>query len=156
MGINNTELFYSFKLGYTTEGIPSELVYILEKAVREYGTANPNSTLWSCYRLIEKYAEYYFKTENGDMILQDVVYAIFKKKFDFITPRRNISGNEVYVHNKDSIALLPDNILSEINGQKVFYDKTGLYIGEENHTLLRLMNGRIGVTVDDFDLRECI
>lgn len=155
MGINNSELFYQFKLGYGIEGVPSELVFILNKAISTYGIANPNSTLWTCYKLISQYAECSFNLGSEEVNLQEVIYAIFQQKFDFITPRRNISGCEVYVHNKDSIALLPENIINEIDGRKVYYDKDGLYVGEDRQ-LLRLMCGRIGATLDDFDLRESV
>lgn len=155
MGIANEELFYAFKLGYTAVGIPSELVYILTKSVKTYGVANPNCTLWTCYKLIKSYADYSYKVGEDILNLQDVIYAIFKNKFDFITPRRNISGSEVYVHNKDSIALLPSDIINAIDGQKVYYDKDGLYVGEDKK-LLRLMCDRIGITTDDFDLRESV
>lgn len=155
LGIASSELFYSFKLGYNIEGIPSRLVFVINKAIEEYGMSHPNSTLWTCYKLITKYAKYYFKTEDGDLNLQDVLYGLFKTKFDLITPRRNVSGSEVYVHNKDTIALLPEDILTAIDGKKVYYDKEGLYVGEEK-TLLRIMNSRLGITLDDFDLRESV
>lgn len=155
MHIDNTELFYVFKLGYKTEGIPAELIYILNKAADQYGCGNPNSTLWSCYKLISGFAEYSYEFEGQVVNLQEIIYSVFKRKFDIITPRRNVSGYEVYVHNKDTIALLPENIINAIDGRKVYYDKDGLYVGEEKE-LLRLMCGRIGVTYDDFDLRESV
>lgn len=157
-GIKSQELFYQNKLGYHIEGIPSKVVYILQKAVKEIGTDAPNTALYSVYGILFPFAYNKYEHKGEELNLLDIVFAIFKHKFEPLTNRRKSYNEEFYIYGENLIAILPKNIQEEVRGKDIKFDKKiGLYIEENGERqLLRLMNGRIGVTRNDLDLRECI
>lgn len=157
-GIKSQELFYQNKLGYYIEGIPSKVVYILQKAMKEVGTDNPNTALYSVYGILFPFAYNKYQHKDEELNLLDVVFATFKHKFEPLTNRRKSSGDEFYLYDENLIAILPKDIQEQVKGKDIKFDKKlGLYIEDgEQKSLLRLMNGRIGVTRSDLDLRESI
>lgn len=157
-GIKSQELFYRNKLGYYIDGIPSKVVYILQKAIKELGTENPNTTLYSVYGILLPFAYNKYEHKGEQLDLLDIVYAVFKHKFEPLTNRRKSCNDEFYVYDENLIAILPKDIQEQVKGKDIKFDKKlGLYIEDgESKSLLRLMNGRIGVTMSDFDLRESI
>lgn len=157
-GIKSQELFYQNKLGYYIEGIPSKVVYILQKAMKEVGTDNPNTALYSVYGILFPFAYNKYQHKDEELNLLDVVFATFKNKFEPLTNRRKSSGDEFYLYDENLIAILPKDIQEQVKGKDIKFDKKlGLYIEDgEQKSLLRLMNGRIGVTRSDLDLRESI
>lgn len=148
------EAFYQLKVGYYMDGVPTFVVYVLQKALQEAGSSAPNLALQSCYKLISKYDDYIFVNNEKEITLLDVIYFCFKKKFDLLTARRLISDDEVYIESVDRVAVLPDDILELIpDVSKLGYDpKIGIITEDGNP--IRTLNARVGVTVDDFDLRE--
>ena len=140
--------------GYYMDGVPTFVVYVLQKALQEAGSSAPNLALQSCYKLIIKYDDYIFVNNGKEITLLDVIYFCFKKKFDLLTARRLISDDEVYIESVDRVAVLPDDILKLIpDVSKLGYDpKIGIITEDGNP--IRTLNARVGVTVDDFDLRE--
>ncbi len=157
-GIKSQELFYQSKLGYYIEGIPSKVVYILQKAIKELGSDTPNTTLYSVYGILLPFAYNKYQHKDKELNLLDIVFAIFKHKFEPLTSRRKSYGDEFYVYDDNLIAILPEDIQEKVKGKEIKFDKKlGLYIEEgDSKSLLRLMNGRIGVTKNDLDLRESI
>lgn len=157
-GIKSQELFYQNKLGYFIEGVPSKIVYILQKAIKELGSDEPNTTLYSVYGILLPFAYDKYNHKGTEMNLLDIVYAVFKHKFEPLTNRRKSSGDEYYVYDSNLIAILPKDIQESVKGYEIKFDKkVGLYIEVDGErTLLRTMNKRIGVTRNDLDLRESL
>lgn len=157
-GVKSQELFYQNKLGYYIDGVPSKVVYILQKAVKQIGTDNPNTALFSVYGILLPFAYNKYEHKGEELNLLDIVYAVFKHKFDPLTSRKKSSGDEFYVYDENLIAILPKDIQEQVKGKDIKFDKKlGLYIEDgDNKSLLRLMNGRIGVTRSDLDLRESV
>lgn len=157
-GIKSQELFYQNKLGYYIDGVPSKVVYILQKAVREVGTDTPNTALYSVYGILLPFAYNKYAHGSDELNLLDITFSIFKHKFEPLTSRRRSYNDEFYVYDDNLIAILPKNIQEQVKGKDIKFDKKlGLYVEEDgNKSLLRLMNGRIGVTRNDLDLRESI
>lgn len=157
-GVKSQELFYQNKLGYYIEGVPSKVIYILQKAIKELGSDCPNTTLYSVYGILFPFAYNKYSHKGEDLNLLDIVFAVFKHKFEPLTNRRKSSGDEFYVYDENLIAILPKDIQEQVKGKDIKFDKKlGLYIEDGgNKSLLRLMNGRIGVTRNDLDLRDSI
>lgn len=158
MGLVDEEAFYIRKLKSRMIGVPSRIVYIVNKAISVYGKENPNYTLSSVYKYLLKYDDYLFENEGKQYTLLDIIYYLFYDNFDLLTARRLKAGNEIYVDSVNKVAIIPNDILSIIDVKTVDYDpKLGLTaICDEQITPLRIMCGRIGATTDDFDLRKAI
>ena len=157
-GLKSSELFYQSKLGYYIEGVPSKVVYILHKALKALGTDTPNTTLYSVYGILLPFAYDKYKHKDKELNLLDIVYTVFKHKFEPLTNKRKSYGDEFYLYDDNLIAILPKDIQEQVKGKDIKFDKKlGLYIEDgDSKSLLRLMNGRIGVTRNDLDLRESI
>lgn len=155
VGQNSEEAFYRLKLGMKVNGIPSRIIFILRKAIRENGTEFPNLTLQSVYKLLAQYDDYTFINDGREVTLINVVEYVFGKPVKLITARRLRVDNEVYVADANRIAIIPDDILELVKGDITFEPNRGL-LGEVNGELieLRILSDRIGVTLDDFDLRK--
>lgn len=158
MGLVDEEAFYIRKLKSRMIGVPSRIVYIVNKAIATYGKENPNYTLSSVYKYLLKYDDYLFENERKQYTLLDIIYYLFYDNFDLLTARRLKAGNEIYVESVNKVAIVPNDILSIIDVKTVDYDPklglTAIYDGQV--TPLRIMCGRIGATTDDFDLRKAI
>lgn len=155
IGCNSEEAFYRFKLGFKIDGVPSRAVYIIKKAIGINGTEFPNLTIQSVYKLLEQYDDFYFINSGNEVTLIDVIEYILAKPVKLTTARRPRVDNEVYIKNVDRIAIIPDDILEEVEGEISYDAKRGL-IGNVHgvETELRILSNRIGVTTDDFDLRK--
>lgn len=149
------EAFYQMKVGYHLNGVPTKVIYILNKAIKENGTEYPNLTLQSVYKLLKKYDDFCFKNNDAEITLVDIIYFVFKDKFDLITPRRNRVGIETYIADSDRIALIPDDI-TECISEEITYDKDrGLITNINGKSVeIRTLPNKIGITTDDFDLRK--
>jgi hypothetical protein len=149
------EAFYEFKLGYKIDGVPSRLVYILSCAIKKYGTEFPNMTLQSVYRSLVIYDDYYFVNNGEEILLSDVIYFMFKYKFDLLTARRLRTGVETYIPNADRVALIPDDMIQETSKEISWDIDKGLVAAKGGSVvILRTVGNRLGVTTDDFDLRK--
>lgn len=157
-GVKSQELFYQNKLGYYIAGIPSKIIFILHQAMYTIGTDNPNTALFSVYGILLPFAYNKYEHKGEELDLLDIVYAVFKHKFDPLTNRRKSSGNEFYVYGENLVAILPKDIHEQVKGKDIKFDKKlGLYIEDNGEkTLLRTMNGRIGITRNDLCLEGSI
>lgn len=153
------EIFYAAKLGYYLKGVPSRLVYILHKAKEMGWTPYVNRQLERVLPLIQTYAEKYFEgTEKYNV--QDVINSEWRINANLLT---NVNfkieyedGWEVWLPKVERVAVLPKDMgemLSFKDCERIEYDtRNGLTL---DGTPLRVLGARIGVTKDDFDLREC-
>lgn len=158
-----TDLFYTALLGKHYDGIPSQLVFILEKARKMYEYPNlalsmiPDS-LWVNYT--------WLGCLKGFTIF-DVICNVWKSDIKILSPyrRRALYGGcvELYIENDSAgkfinrIAIIPEDInscISDSEVSKVVYnEKLGLCVGDKP---LRQMAGHVGLTRHDFDLRGVI
>jgi hypothetical protein len=152
------DVFYASKLGFFYEGYPCKLVYILREALKRYENVNVAISAID-YRGIQKFIK---KGALGeDKTIATIIYSLLGKKVKLISKSRRMVENkpgefEVYIPNVDRVALLPEDIASRIDNlsdlKSLQYEKNvGIHI---NGQYLRTFNGRIGITLDDFDLRE--
>ena len=155
MGLNTEEAFYRLKLGMKVDGVPSRIIYILRKAIKENGTEFPNLTLQSVYKLLAQYDDYTFVNNGNEITLINIVEYVFGKPVKLTTARRHRVDNEVYVPNVNRIAIIPDDMLELVKGEISYEPSRGL-IGEVDGAMieLRILSDRLGVTTDDFDLRK--
>jgi len=154
-----SEAFYALKAGFYFEGIPSKLTYILSKAIKMYETPNRAVSAISL-AVLGNYLG------NGALAeghtIKEVINNILGVEYKTLTrARRAAKYNdvfEVYVENVDRVLVLPASyeqfLESRTDLETVTYDKEKgvLMCGVP----LRIYGGRIGITTDDFDLRECI
>lgn len=155
------EVFYACKLGYYYENIPAKLTFILNKAVRVNGKENINATLNPAVNLLRTYAENAYEFGGKTITVKDVIENIVGAPVSLIsssTPKIKSNGCwEVFIPNAERVALFPDDIgsmLSYSDCEKLEFD-IGKGIMLEGIPI-RTFNNRIGITKDDFDLRECI
>lgn len=155
IGQNSEEAFYRLKLGMKVDGVPSRIIFILRKAIKENGTEFPNLALQSVYKLLSQYDDYTFTNDGREITLIDVVEYAFGKPVKLTTARRLRVDNEVFVSDANRIAIIPDDILELVEGDITYEPNRGL-LGEVGGELieLRILSDRIGVTLDDFDLRK--
>lgn len=155
------ECFYAVKLGYYVKGVPTKLLYILKKAFeKEESVKYPNTILARCIGLIKPYTMKFYETDTGKVTLKDIIenftgYTI-KLLTDSTTLVKTNGYYELWVPDAERVAILPEDIakmLSEDDCDNIRFDLSkGLVL----HDIpLRTFNGRIGITHDEFDLREC-
>lgn len=155
------EVFYACKLGYYYDGIPSKLVYILNKAVKNCGRDFANLTVNSAVNLLRTYASAQYRYDGSTICVKDVLDNVFGKSVDLLTTAKMKikTGDvwEVFIPDVERVALMPDDIASMISYgdcDKLSFDiNKGIMLGD---VPVRTMNGRVGITRNDFDLRECI
>lgn len=155
IGQNSEEAFYRLKLGMKVDGVPSRIIFILRKAIKENGTEFPNLALQSVYKLLSQYDDYTFMNDGREITLIDIVEYAFGKPVRLTTARRLRVDNEVFISDANRIAIIPDDILEIVKGDITYEPNRGL-LGEVDGQLieLRILSDRIGVTLDDFDLRK--
>ena len=155
-------VFYARKLGYSCECIPNKLMFLLMSAIKEYnGTNTPNLILERVGTSIRQYANVEWKNGESIFTFKDVLDNAFGRSVNIITEYNSIVTNgdftELYVENVDRVAVLSKDIGSLISyddARNVRFDvDNGLMLGEYP---LRCFKGRLGITMDEFDLRECI
>lgn len=155
------ELFYAAKLGFFYPGIPSRLAYILNRMTREYGVATVNESLSRCVKLLSPYVGDLYESNGVEVSLKDVIENFVGGPIKLLTSSvRKVKATncyEVYVPNVERVALLPGDIANSLpyaECAKITFDRNqGLVIGD---LVLRTMNNRLGITKDDFDLREAM
>lgn len=156
-----TEIFYACKLGYYYEGVPAKLVYILQKAIVNHGKEYPNVTLNSAVNLLKPYACAQYKCNNNIVTVKDVLDNVFGYSVQLLTTAKTkIKPGlywEVFIPDVERVAIMPDDIASMISYgdcDKLSFDfRKGIMLED---VPVRTMNGRVGITKNDFDLRECI
>lgn len=152
------DLFYAAKLGFFYEGIPSKIVYLLRKSLRKYNTPN-NAISALDVRSISRYLKKGSLPEG--VTLKMIMENIIGREFETITQyRRSVhfkEVTEVYVQNTDRVLVLPKELAVFVESQKdlesVQYVKN---IGVCVHDIpIRTLGGKIGITFNEYDLREC-
>lgn len=152
------EVFYAMKTGYFYPGVPAKLTYFIKKALQMYDT--PNLAVSKVARNL--WTPYLKKGLLPDGVtIKTVIDNIcgYETRLLLDSDRAVVNGSaiEVYVPDVDEVLVLPKEYAEDVRGrddlQTVMYDKAeGVKI--RGH-LFRTMHGKIGVTLDDFDLREC-
>lgn len=152
------DLFYAAKLNFKYEGIYSELVFLLKKALRTYNTPNVaiSSIKWQKRMLMEGYMS------EGHTI-KEVIENMLGHSINLLTDyNRKAAVNEdtyeIYVENSDRVIVLPADIANMVDSaedlRNVRYIKdVGVCVYD---VPLRTMNSRLGVCFDEYDLRECV
>lgn len=154
------ELFYAAKTGFYYKGVPAKLVYILHKIATDKHYQSVNIALNSAVKYLQLYCKSKWDYKGEDVGMKQVIDNIFGKSVTLLTesvPKTDANGVcEIWVPNVERVALLPSNIFEKLSYQdceRIEYTPDGLTL---NGMLLRAFNDRLGITKDDFDLRECI
>ena len=157
-----TKLKTEFNRDYRYKGIPAKLEYLI-RAAQTLPWETPNQLLSMCYRAINEFAPYTYETSAGVLNLLGVFSIIIQEDFEPVTDAVRKVYNEyhnvyeVYVENVDMIAFLPEDIAGCIRAKDLdvvtFDKKIGLLY---KNIPLRTLGGRIGLTTDDFDLRNAV
>ena len=154
------EVFYACKLGYFYSGIPAKLLFILNKAIRSGDRMHINATLNKAVNLLRTYCDSQWKTDENVITMKDVIENIVGEPVNLITSSTlKVQAKdcwEVYIKDAERVALVPNDIatmLSYGDCEKLQFDiGKGIVLGD---VPIRTLNNRIGITKDDFDLREC-
>lgn len=156
------EVFYACKLKFVYDGVPSKLVYIVSKMLSECGNCNINTALNRTTSLLRPYVDHIYKVDGKEYTLKDVIENMTGFSIKLLTSSvrkvKSVNCFEVYVPNVERVALLPPDIaklLPYSECAKIRYDRElGLVVGDD--TVVRCLNGRLGITRDDFDLTNCV
>lgn len=157
-----SDVFYAYKVGYVYKGVPNKLCYILKLAKEsEAGVDAPNFGLSKVSKLLKKYAGQKYVCNGAELTVKDIMDNIYGKSVRLLTDgtRKTMNGTfwEVYVPEVDRVLLLPDDIGKVLT----FDDCCSLQWDPDvgvisNGKALRFFNNRVGITTDDFDLRESV
>lgn len=155
------ECFYACKTGFYMKGIPAKLVYVLQKMTKEYGKEFPNVALNGSIQYIKPYVNCLFTVDNKQYDVKDVMENIYGKPIKLInTSVRKVAYgtvSEVYISDAERVAIMPGGIsdtMSQEDCEKLTYStEYGIMLGD---IPVRTLGNRLGITKDDFDLRECI
>lgn len=162
------EVFYRVKLGYYMKGVPSKLVFILQKVIRRYKLPNlaisaiKQSVLLPLISTEKSKEVTRVDTLRAGLSVQEVIENIIGVSYQPLLEWRQISKNseclEVYVGSHDRVAVLPlsyeQYFTNPMDTGIVFVSGEGLFIHDEY--LLRTINGTLGIIHDEFDLRGVI
>lgn len=156
------EVFYACKLTYVYDGVPSRLVYIISKMISKCNTAYPNVAINRTYKLLSKYLSDVYIVGGQEFTVKDVIENMFGFGIKLITssvPKvKSTNCYEVYVRDVERVALIPGDIariLPYAECEKLRFDRQ-VGIVMTDGTPLRCLNGRLGITKDDFDLTDCL
>ena len=155
------ELFYAAKNGILYDGVPPTVVFLFKKALSTWEYKYVNLAL---SRIEKKMLTPYLKSGvlPDDVTYKDVLDNLIGKTCKLITsgnPRVDVEGvTELYVPNIDMVALVPTEMITDLTDlsdlNAVEYDKVlGLTVKGQP---IRIMAGRVGLTKNDLDLRNCL
>ena len=156
------EVFYGYKLGVAYCEIPNKLAYIIKMARNEENNEElPNVALARVVNLLKTYADSSYKTESGVLTVKSIIDNVYGRDVKLLTDgtRKVKNGSlwEIWVPDIERVAIVPEDIalmLSFDDLCSLHYDfKLGIALGDKP---LRTFGDRIGITRNDFDLRECI
>lgn len=155
------EDFYAHKLGHSFVGVPNKIVFVLYSLFKETDFKFPNLVVWKASKELSPFLDKVYVSDAGKFTIKDIIDNVYGKSAKIISDSQvkafNDGTYEVFIEDADRIALFPKDIgdqLSEDDCKKIVYDsKLGLCI---NELPIRRFNGRLGITFDDFDLREGI
>lgn len=155
------EAFYACKLGYYYKGIPTKLVYILNKTFKENDNKHINTALNTAINLIKPYISNVYEYNGEDYTVKDIIENVVGTSINLITDsKRKIKCSdcwEVYIPDIERVALFPNDIADMFG----YADCEKLYFTVEkgimfNDTVVRTLGNRLGITKNDFDLRDCV
>lgn len=153
------DVFYAVKLGFFFEGVPCKLVYLLKKALMQYDTVNVaissiDTRAWG--RFLKA------GSLSNNVTIQRIIENLKGSQVSLLNEfnRKVDAGKglyEIYVENTDRVVVVPEDIANVIESiddlRNVNYVKgVGVCVYE---TPLRTMSGRVGITVDEYNLRDC-
>lgn len=155
------ECFYAIKLGRWMDGIPIKLQYILRKVFETYDRKYVNVGLNSAVGLLKNYASLSFDVDGEEYTIKDVIENVCNSTVKLLNSSVNKVqiGNvyEIYIPDAERVALIPYDIGSKLSYEdcdRLRFDiKTGITF---RGIPIRTFGDRLGITKDDFDLRECI
>lgn len=155
------ECFYAVKKGNIWEGVPMRLVYILTKAFESNGKELVNVTLNTATGLLAPYASDTYVYNDSKLTIKDIIDNVVGKSSKLLTASNPIVKYkdcvEVFIPNANRVAVLPNDMVEYVtvdNCNTLQWDKTNGVTVEG--VPLRTLNNRLGITRNDFDLRECI
>lgn len=159
--VNCVEIFYACKLGYYVKGVPSKLIWIINKMSKLYEGPCVNAMIKSASQFIKSYCNNSYKVDGDIMTIKDIIESNLKYRINLITeevPMVNYDTfSEIYVENVDRVLLVPKNIASLISLQDC---KDISYIKDKGVCIkdipIRTLGNRLGITKNDFDLRDAI
>lgn len=157
-----SDVFYAYKVGYVYKGVPNKLCYILKLAKEsDAGLDAPNLGLSKASKLLRKYIGQVYSCNGVELTVKDIVDNVYGKSVRLLTDGtrkvRNGSFWEVYVPGIDRVLLLPSDIADSITFDDCCSLQWDPNVGVvSNGTALRFFNHRVGITTDDFDLRESV
>lgn len=149
------DVFYSAKLGYFLEGIPSRLVYLLKKSVDQNPT--PSVALQGVSPLAwDRFLKAGSLPEG--VVIKDVLDAIYGYETQIIDKTqlkvRHEEFSEIYIENVDRICLLPNTIADQFDLSDLsmieYVPKKGVCF---DGVPIRFFDGRDGIILDEFDMR---
>ena len=153
------ELFYAAKLGFFIKGVPSRLVYLLQLAIRKY--TYPNYALAAIDRRV--LAKYLKRGVLADGItIKDVIENLLGKSYQPLTEYTRAACYddvaEVFVENTDRVMLVRKEFFEYFSNREDA--KTVTYVKDEGvkvqDKLVRTLGNQLGITADEYDLRECM
>lgn len=164
------ECFYAVKLGYYMKNVPMRLIYIINELNTSYQEKYVNVALNSAIPLLSNYAKCRYTTEDGKEIdLKTVIENVYGRSIKLINSSvRKVEYDdavELYVPDDKGkngrVALLCSNMakmLSPDDCEKVYYNRSlGITLKTSTGEIpIRTLGNRLGITKDEFDLRECV
>lgn len=164
VALGNTDaesVFYAFKLGYAYTGAPAKLVYVLTKSLNGLGGKYINTAIFGVYQYLRPYVNTQWVSDAGEVTLKDLIENVYNKPIDLLTESKPLiksdDAYELYISDVDRIAILPVDIGELISYEDALNVKFDSSVGIVLSGIpLRSFNGRLGITMDDFDLRECV
>jgi hypothetical protein len=155
------DCFYACKLGYYMPGISTKLVYIVNKMFKENDKRFVNKAMNTAVPLLRPYVNCAFKYNEDTYTVKDVIENICGHPVQLLNSSvRKISvgdTSEVYIPDVERVALVPEGIAGMFSQddceQLSFNIDKGIML---NEWPIRTLGNRLGITRDDFDLRECI
>ena len=166
----SVECFYATKLGYYMKNVPMRLVYILNKLNISHQAKYVNVALNSAIPLLSNYAKCKYTAEDGtELDIKSVIENVYGRSIKLInSSMRKVEYDdavELYVPDEKGkagrVALLCPSMakmLSPEDCEKVYYNHSlGITLRTNNGEIpIRTLGNRLGITRDEFDLRECI
>lgn len=153
------DMFYSTKLGFFYEGVPSKLVFLLKKSLFKYKT--PNAALAAIYPMsIQNFLKKGALPEG--ITIKTIMEACLSREIELLSSfkRKVIYDNlcEIYVANTNRVLVAPEEMMRELTSRSdleavEFVENIGVCVRSKP---LRTFGGKIGIVTDEYDLRGCI
>ena len=152
------DLFYSAKLGFFYQGVPSRLTYLLHLALRKYHVPN-----YAINAIDIRYLARFLKRDElvGEVTIKQVIENLLGKSYLSLSKHRRCVkyGDifEIYVENMDRVLILPEELEEITKSQEdllsvEFVGNLGVCI---RGIPIRTFAGKIGFTRNEYDLRGC-